>query len=272
MLFSIHATQSQVRNEWQQSAKSTPAVSFLSLPKELRDIIYHHISEDIYRVGVPWDFLPRSLSPKLPHSSSASRYQQSIPMPSDVAIMRTCRQVYSEFAKVLYATPMEFRILVPGSYYTYYLPMSSQYAHLVKKVSVVIPRNWDPQPATRWHLALQIGNGLATTFSSLKTLRVGWPTLTPDYNPRQPQLQPAWSLAEEQLWNIFEGRAKRSHQSQVYAVERFIRGQRERESCELDIPHHFELLQVLGTGATQRIETPFSEAVKNLRQKSPDEN
>src|SRR4051812_37489236 len=115
MLFGIHVTQSQATNEWQQSAKATPAVSFLSLAKELRDIIYHHISEDIYRVGVPWDFAARGLSPKPPHSFSTSRYRQSISMSSDVAIMRTCRQVYSEFAKVLYAIPIEFRILVPGS-------------------------------------------------------------------------------------------------------------------------------------------------------------
>jgi hypothetical protein len=116
--------------------------SFLDLPRELRDMTYVYVCDGMRHDGSGW--------------RKKGEYAGDCYIPDDCIIlgwqpiifqncniMRTCRQVHWEFAKVLYTRPLqrtgvtsvtESHIVVAESYI---IQLSVTYAHLVEKLAFI---------------------------------------------------------------------------------------------------------------------------------------
>lgn len=184
-------------------------------------------------------------------SATHPSYRPSSATPSFLALLRTCRQLHSEYSEFLYSFPINLQISILGSYYTYRLPLSARYAHLVKKINLMIPCTWDSQPAIRWNDVLEISNGLVSAFPDVKTVRVGWSLPATQWSDR---------------WRVFSGLEAKPRESQIKEVEDFIR---KATRNGMRIPHQLELLQLR---KREIVDTPFSEAVRNLRPRPPGED
>jgi hypothetical protein len=112
----------------------------LDLPRELRDIIYGYVCDDMIHDGYGWrkeDEWADDFDPGAEEDEELIFYQ-------NCNIMRICRQVHWEFTEVLYARPLQLtgvppfgiahHIVVTGSHI---LPLSRTYAHFVKKLAFI---------------------------------------------------------------------------------------------------------------------------------------
>lgn len=86
--------------EWRPSAKASSTISFLDLPREMRDMIYQHsvpINQDI-----PIDVrYPNSRTPYVP---IGCRDKITPPPYANDALLRTCHQIHYELSELLYSS------------------------------------------------------------------------------------------------------------------------------------------------------------------------
>lgn len=251
--------------------KATPKASFLDLPREIRDIIYDLIRNELKREGLNW-------LATVPHANEAEwkKIQEGgrtgdlhggvarglIPAEepiaqldrfSDCAIMRTCRQVHSEFASVLYACPIHF---LAWRRHVNEIPISPIYAGLVRSVLAVDAcGDWsEPKSEEAWLSILQVAHSCAKLFPNATVIRVGWfvyvsflhylDSIPPDY------------------WD-----------STVVAMEEYARKAARNLGMRSLLPSHVELVQLKGLkGRFMRppfegrsVSTPASQVVEKLR-------
>lgn len=169
----------------------------------------------------------------------------------DCAIMRTCRQIHSEFAEMLYSKPIQIWLM---RYINVY-PLATTYTHLIQSVLVLIPFQ-GTAPLKPWCDAVRVSNQLAKHFPRLKNLRIGW---------HDPELKHI-SAQIGSVWEIFEGTAPGSRESHVKSVLKVLRSGCRELGMSATVPHTFELVQ-LRKGVN--INTPFTEAALILRRKPP---
>jgi len=170
---------------------------------------------------------------------------------ADCAIMRTCRQVHSEFAAMLYAQPLQFHELdlrVGVSR----IPLSPLYADLVRAVfaarTYVFQSNWDGA----WLEQLQIACGLSKLFPKARVIRLGWWAAT--YNVYLTQI-------DTMRWD-----------SAAQAAEKSIKRLKRKAGTRLSIPHNLEVVMLAGTRRNNEgssILTPITKVVEKLRSKQP---
>jgi hypothetical protein len=138
----------------------------LDLPRELRDIIYGYVCDDMIHNGYGWrkenewaedcdtDDSDMDDSDTDDSDTDDSNTDDSDTDDSDTDdqepivyqncnIMRICRQVHWEFAEVLYARPLQLTSIPPFSKLhlvitgSHILPLSRTYGHLVKKLAFI---------------------------------------------------------------------------------------------------------------------------------------
>lgn len=138
----------------------------LDLPRELRDIIYGYVCDDMIHNGYGWrkenewaedcDTYDSDMDDSDTDDSDTddSNTDDSDTDDSDTDdqepivyqncnIMRICRQVHWEFAEVLYARPLQLTSIPPFSKLhlvitgSHILPLSRTYGHLVKKLAFI---------------------------------------------------------------------------------------------------------------------------------------
>ena len=138
----------------------------LDLPRELRDIIYGYVCDDMIHNGYGWrkenewaedcdtDDSDMDDSDTDDSDTDDSNTDDSDTDDSDTGdqepivyqncnIMRICRQVHWEFAEVLYARPLQLTSIPPFSKLhlvitgSHILPLSRTYGHLVKKLAFI---------------------------------------------------------------------------------------------------------------------------------------
>jgi hypothetical protein len=126
-------------------------------------MIYQNTCDDLRREGYVWEHMA--------HGNDAPEMYHIRPeVFSDCAIMRTCRQMHSEFAKCLYAIPMHFEL---ESICLHMMPFSPLYKPLVRSVLAIYSEH-EQHSFDRFPSTLQIANALSKTFPNLDTQRVGW--------------------------------------------------------------------------------------------------
>jgi hypothetical protein len=148
---------------WEASSRSQSGTSFLDLPLEIRDMIYRNICDDLHREGYVWEHMAYG-------NAAPEMYHIRPEVFSDCAIMRTCRQMHSEFAKRLYAIPMHIEF---KSICLHMFPFSPLYVPLVRSVLAIYSEH-KQYSSDRFPPVLQIVNAFSKTFPNLDTQRVGW--------------------------------------------------------------------------------------------------
>jgi hypothetical protein len=238
--------------------------SFLDLPRELRDMIYVHVCDGMPHEGNGWRKIDEyAMDWTLENiGKPTARFQ-------NCNIMRTCRQVHWEFAEVLYARPLQltgsispFHKVVAGSHI---LPLSTTYAHLVKRLAVIhsvdaeefynrtVPL--DPSfeaaqtPVEQWRNIATAAMQLVKLFPALQTVRV---------------LHDAYIKLKDRdpLWDSFLGDGRIARDECVETSERFLRAVRLRDFRKIKIPMQLELLHLL---LGHPYELPLGTAVRNIR-------
>jgi hypothetical protein len=250
---------------WEVSSRSTTGTGFLDLPRELRDMVYEEICSELKREGIRWtetDFRPES---RVFLSTTTIRPLQF----SDCAIMRTCRQLHAEFAKSMYAIPLQLRLsdsplpkkTSPSGYIRelkgiHMLPFSPLYTPLVRSV-LVLQRLEKDDLDTAWPSSLQIANALTRSFPNLDTQRVGW--WDRHFNGEE-----SWVYPGLEDWETVVRRA-----------EKYIKLMRKLMDPPSNIPHNMELVVIAFLesrsllpgykGDTVMIGSPLAEAARTLR-------
>ena len=253
--------------------KVEPEIGFLDLPREIRDMIYYEVCSELKREGLRWEATsPRTKQMENEKESNRTKMKQlpksaygadTVERPtvfSNCAIMRTCRQVHSEFASVLYASPLQFFDIRGG---INEIPLSPLYAGLVRAIFAVETCLNDADNDKAWREQLQIATGLSKMFPNVVVLRLGWfVTSCPQDPVTLTQLNPAaWEPA-------------------VKAVEKSIKRVKKESSTALIVPHNLEVVQIKGTVGNGRSwpnqyrevrsePTPITEAIAKLRAKQP---
>ncbi len=182
------------------------------------------------------------------------------------AIMRTCRQVHWESAKVFYARPLQLtgiswktrsHVVVAGSHI---IPLSVTYAHLVRKLAVIHSTGlhdfhglsfvYKPLSSAtiQWRDIITAATQLVKLFPTIKTLRF--------------LHEIKESTFPDQTWESMIGKCGATREEQVETAERFINAVRLSDSRKMKIPLQLELLHVEnGT----LVETPWAKALKNVQ-------
>jgi hypothetical protein len=221
----------QVDIEWEASSRSHSGTSFLDLPLEIRDMIYRNVCDDLRREGYVWEHMaPGNAAPEMHHTRPE--------VFSDCAIMRTCRQMHSEFAKRLYAIPMHMEF---KSICLYIFPFSPLYTPLVRSMLVIYGEP-EKHSLRKFLAVLQIANALNNTFPNLDTQRVGWRIQTP--------------LPEEKRSTPAVGGCR----APLLAALKYIQLAKRAIHPHWSIPHNMELVQ-LGSKAGWETEEGFIEDV-----------
>ncbi|CAN9093486.1 unnamed protein product [Alternaria alternata] len=144
--------------EWMGTKNGT---GLLDLPRELRDIIYGYICDDMIHNGYGWrkedewaedcdtdgsdtDDNDTDDNDTDDNDTDDNDTDDQEPIVyQDCNIMRICRQVHWEFAEVLYARPLQLTSIPPFSKLhlvvtgSHILPLSRTYGHLVKKLAFI---------------------------------------------------------------------------------------------------------------------------------------
>ncbi|KAF2111628.1 hypothetical protein BDV96DRAFT_649609 [Lophiotrema nucula] len=230
--------------DWSESKKATPSTGFLDLPKEIRDMIYQNLFEDLKRKGIKWNLPVAHL-----HLRADRKYEkQTTTVPFVCTLMRTCRQFHYEFAERLYSSPIHLSV----SEYprAHRLPFHAAYRPLVKKVFVVMFDRMHNQGdfQQNWRKVLNISKSLVDVCPNISVLRVGW------------DLQ--WfSAGGEDWWTLFGG-VGRARESDVRETKKIIK----KWTGRTKIPHQLELIILHGDGSAN---SPICEAVRDLRSDKP---
>jgi hypothetical protein len=251
----------QVDIEWEPSSRSHSGTSFLDLPLEIRDMIHRNICDDSRREGYVWEHMAcGNAAPEMHHARPE--------VFSDCAIMRTCHQMHSEFAKRLYAIPMHMEF---KSVCLYIFPFSPLYQPLVRSV-LAIYGGPEKNSYRKFPAAVQIANALNNTFPNLDTQRVGWRVQT--HLPEGKWCTPAGG-----------GRGV-----PLLAVLKYVQVAKRLMHPHSSIPHNMELVELesaagwetdedliedlvhpIAGGITNRLSS-FAIAVKLMRAKEREEN
>jgi hypothetical protein len=235
--------------------------SFLDLPRELRDMIYVYVCDDMRHEGYGW----RKTGEHSNDESIAEGRRKTVGL-QNCAIMRTCRQVHWEFAKVFYAQPLQLtgiswmtrsHLVVAGSHI---IPLSVTYAHLVRKLAVIHSTdlhdfhglNFVYKPLSsatiQWRDIITAATQLVKLFPAIKTLRVLYEIKEVHF--------------PDQTWESMIGKCGATREEQVETAERFINAVRLSDSRKMKIPLQLELLHI-DNGTL--VETPWGKALKNVQ-------
>jgi hypothetical protein len=239
-------------------------VGFLDLPRELRDIVYNYVCDDLERTVMLWADSAREHSPQVFQADIESRGGQIPPQEgfSDCTIMRTCHQIHQEFATTLYGQLLRIPSARPGHHT---LSLSRSYASLLHSILVGLPAMTQQGPAggvseTVRHI-LQIANVLTKTFPGLVSLQL---VFGPCPMKNDGSIEPHRSD-----WQCIMPGSKEhlTRDDQVAAAARILRsdfGCRRRVS----IPKQLAIYQrvpPLKRGVHQVVDTPLCEAFRNVR-------
>jgi hypothetical protein len=111
---------------------------FLNLPRELRDMVYIYICDDMKRTGALWYMTAQPPPPSTgQYRSDPDRqifWYQSEDAYHNCSTMRTCKQLHWEFAEMMYARPLQFSSITPCAHT---IPISAIYAHFIRKALIV---------------------------------------------------------------------------------------------------------------------------------------
>ncbi|KAI4664609.1 uncharacterized protein J4E79_002906 [Alternaria viburni] len=236
-------------------------VSFLDLPRELRDMIYNYICTDLPQIGDGW----RDKHDEGKYGIPAATEAQAAVL-HDCNIMRTCRQVHWEFAEMLYAQPLQIcspiyefqtQFILPGSHI---LPLSPTYAHLVKKVAVLhdtaignVPDDYYYRASTsgdhQWQHVVSVATQLGKLFPMIQTVRVLHRICPRDYS-------------YDTTFQTLCGLLGDNREEQVEKSEKFIKGVCWSDGRPVKLPPQLELVNL---DFDTIVETPLVEAIKNVR-------
>ncbi|KAI4626264.1 uncharacterized protein J4E87_004765 [Alternaria ethzedia] len=237
-------------------------VSFLDLPRELRDMIYNYICTDLPQIGDGW----RDKHDEGKYGIPAATEAQADIL-HDCNIMRTCRQVHWEFAEMLYAQPLQIcspiyefqtQFILPGSHI---LPLSPTYADLVKKVAVLhdteightrdqyhkLGKNTSVE--NHWRNLVTIATQLGKLFPKIQTVRVLYRICPRDYS-------------RDKTFQTLCGLHGDTREKQVEKSETFIKGVCWSDGRPVKLPPQLELVNL---DFDTIVETPLVEAIKNVR-------
>jgi hypothetical protein len=172
--------------------------------------------------------------------------------------MRTCRQLHSEFASALYASPLQLSGLGAGLNEAI---LSSVYAGLVRSVFAAYTCLNEAGCDDTWLETLDLASGLSTVFPNLDVLRLGWFITSCAEDPvtltlRDPS---AWDAAAD-------------------AAEKSIKRLQRQIGIPLSIPHSLEVVQLEGLrknghswpnefSEVVSMPTPVAAAISKLRSK-----
>ncbi|KAF1971084.1 hypothetical protein BU23DRAFT_200048 [Bimuria novae-zelandiae CBS 107.79] len=127
--------------EWVQSHKDVAtALSFLDLPKELRDTVYQYAFQVpgalfIYCTD-PYSWRPTLKGKIVKYKNKGPMEPQHVSGVIPIGLLRTCRQIHSEAAEVLYGRNV-FQLYMTNLNY------SETYRYLVRQVSFTMDANRD---------------------------------------------------------------------------------------------------------------------------------
>ncbi|KAF1959769.1 hypothetical protein CC80DRAFT_590954 [Byssothecium circinans] len=254
--------------EWQQSFKQTSAISFLDLPKEIRDMIYGLICAELPHHGRYWP--PTDLDPATrkpvpraegglvensnldPESYTRDASGRAAPFKT-LEIMRTCRQIHSEFAEILYSEPLEMTFSNAGENLT---PLSPTYAPLVRFILIIMGSRFTA-PSQYFIPVLQMSNCVADMFPNLKVLYMGW-------------ISPAYTRLSQDAehWEICDGQAEGlTPEGCVVRIVKKLKRVCREFGVKASLPHCFELVKM--SPWETEVGTPFCEAARRFRRKAP---
>ncbi|KAF2687351.1 hypothetical protein K458DRAFT_386179 [Lentithecium fluviatile CBS 122367] len=237
---------------WTESLKATPATSFLDLPKELRDMIYHELREQLPHTGIHWMSALDSSLQKRPYLA-----EHRTEVLHGLAVMQTCHQIHSEFAEVLYSDPLDLRL---GLADISSIAFPRAYTSLVRMVYVTLEVPYHYGPARAWLNTVQVANSVAKIFPALQTLRVGWCTSSGFQR---------WAHGDysNEDWDFYVGRTEGDWETRVKRLKRLLRKHGREMGVSPTVPHQFELVLRNPTG--HEAVAPLVEAALALRRKPP---
>jgi hypothetical protein len=256
LLVEYNQKQRPIPKTWEAMVDN--GIGFLDLPRELRDMIYNYICTDLPQNGDGW----RETHDEGKYGIPAAQQDHTLVL-QDCNIMRTCRQVHWEFAEVLYGRLLQIcgdvsqfqsQFLVPGSHI---LPLSPNYAHLVRKVAVLhdtgIREDMSLYQAKtsgdeQWCHVVAVATLLAKLFPKIQTVRVIH------------RICPRGHL--DQTWETVCGLRGDTREWQVRESEKFIRGVCWSDGRNVKLPRQLELIHL---DFDTVVETPLVEALKNIR-------
>jgi hypothetical protein len=186
---------------------------------------------------------------------------------SNCAIMRTCRQLHSEFATMLYSSPLQLFCNLRQLYESGLTPISPLYASLVRSVLIVETCLNDASDDKSWRQQLQLATSLSKLFPQANCIRLGW------FVTHSPQDPAVLTSKDPEAWDATVRTAEKAIKS-VKKISKTI------SNVPLIVPYNLEVVQVLGTRdnghswpnqfcEVKSLSTPVTEAVRNLRAKQP---
>ncbi|KAF2257642.1 hypothetical protein CC78DRAFT_549769 [Lojkania enalia] len=122
------ATKSTTELAWTQSSRAVPSgISFLDLPRELRDLVYEHalgVSGAIFIYSLnPYAFQPSVRAKIVRNKEKGPPEPQQIGTTIPIALLRTCRQVHTECSTVLYGHNVYRLYMSNAAFAPRYLPL-----------------------------------------------------------------------------------------------------------------------------------------------------
>ncbi|KAG9192884.1 hypothetical protein G6011_11618 [Alternaria panax] len=246
--------------------------SLLDLPRELRDMIYGLVCDDMRRDGNGWRKIGKRAS-DLNHTD-----RKTTTMYQNCNIMRVCRQVHWEFAEVLYARPLQLtgvasrmHIVVTGSHI---LPLSKTYAHLFKKVALIhspeldafygsdrlreeyltIPDRYFSITTARlsaedhWLNVVTATTRLVKLFPAVQIVRV------------LSEVRPP--IRSNDTMDSLLGKCNGTREEQVQTAEQFMKAVRLNDTKKIKIPVQMVLLHIEDGILTEK---PWGEALRNIQ-------
>jgi hypothetical protein len=243
---------------------ATECVGFPDLPRELGEIVYNYIFDDLRRTGILWADSSHDHSSRVFKADIESQGEQLPPREgfSDCTIMRTCHQIHQEFAAALYGQLLQISSAHPGHHM---LSLSRSYASLVRRILVGLPAMTQQGPAggvseTVRHI-LRISKVLTKTFPGLVSLQLIFgpcPMKTDrSIEPHRSDWQCIMPGSKEHL----------TRDDQVAAAARILRsdfGCRKRVSIPKQLAI-FQRIPPLERGIHPVVDTPLCEAFRNVR-------
>lgn len=252
---------------WEPSSRKFTGTGFLDLPREIRDLIYGEIHGELKREGLRWiATAPRA---RLTNASakwmervvSSTPYRKDDPVArpavfADCALMRTCRQLHSEFAPVLYSSPLQLSGLGGG---LNEIPLSPLYVGLVRIVFTANTCLNEADCDETWRETLEMATGLSMIFPNLDVMRLGWFVTSYSEDPV--------TLTQKKPW---------AWDATVRAAEKSIKRVQRQTGTALVIPHNLEVVQLEGThdnghgwpnqfDEVESMPTPVADAIYKLR-------
>jgi hypothetical protein len=240
-------------------------------------MVYHEICSELKREGLRWKATaPRVHNTDNDEKPNEAKKRPGLTLPciqddpverpavfADCALMRTCRQLHSEFASTLYANPIQLSGIDVGHNE---IPLSLRYASLVRTVLHVGMILQDLACEKAWRLQLEIASALFRMFPNLDVMRLGWLA--------------AYSVTHAGPISLRLDDPSTCGPA-VKGVEECVRRVKSKFGSQLIVPPNLEVVQVQKTRRgnvryppNQYIEvlsvlTPVTEAISNLRSELP---